>query len=142
MKKNKGITLIALVITIVVLIILAAISIGVLTGDNGIINNSQKAKEDTEIAEEKETVEVSATQAAGKDDYGNVVEEYFRQALDENIGEGDYTLEVVEDKFKVTYVESKRSYYVDKDGNVEIAGITSPDDTTGEGIVRIIFNSF
>ena len=124
MKKNKGITLIALVITIVVLIILASISISVLTGDNGIINNSQKAKEDTEIAEEKETVEVSATQAAEKDDYGNVVEEYFRQALDENIGERDYTLEVVEDKYKVTYVESKRSYYVDKDGNVEIDAIT------------------
>lgn len=34
LKKNKGITLIALIVTIVVLLILASISIGALTGDN------------------------------------------------------------------------------------------------------------
>ena len=112
MKKSKGITLIALVVTIVVLLILAAISISVLTGDNGIINNSQQAKEDTEIAEEKETVELSAVQAAEKDKYGNVIEENLREQLDINIGEGDYNLEVEEEKFKVTYKESNRSYYV------------------------------
>ena len=51
MKKEKGITLIALVVTIIVLIILASISIGALTGKNGIINQSKEAKEQTEIAE-------------------------------------------------------------------------------------------
>ena len=54
-KENKAITLIALVVTIVVLIILAWISIGALTGNNGIINQTQNAKEQTEIADEKET---------------------------------------------------------------------------------------
>ena len=44
-KENKAITLIALVVTIVVLIILAGISIGALTGNNGIINQTQNAKE-------------------------------------------------------------------------------------------------
>lgn len=38
MKENKGITLIALVITIIVLIILAGVSIAMLTGNNGIIS--------------------------------------------------------------------------------------------------------
>ena len=119
MKRNRGITLIALVVTIVVLLILAAISIGVLTGENGIIKQSKKAKEDTEIAEEKETVELSAVQAAGEDAYGNIVEENLREQLDNNIGEGKYTLEVGKNKFKITYIDSNRSYYVDKDGNVE-----------------------
>ena len=128
MKNSKGITLIALVVTIVVLLILASISISVLTGDNGIINNSKEAKEDTEIAEEKETVELSAVQAAGKDEDGNVIEENLREQLDINIGEGKYNLEIEGDKFKVTYTETNRSYYVDKDGNIEIAGIDSPDD--------------
>ena len=53
MKKERGITLIALVVTIVVLLILAAIGVTTLLGDNGIINHSQNAKEDTEISEEK-----------------------------------------------------------------------------------------
>ena len=44
MKNNKGITLIALVVTIIVLLILAGISIAMLTGENGILGNAQKAK--------------------------------------------------------------------------------------------------
>lgn len=46
MKKteNKGITLIALVITIIVLLILAGVSIAMLTGENRAINTSTKSK--------------------------------------------------------------------------------------------------
>ena len=44
MKNNKGITLIALVVTIIVLLILAGISIAMLTGDNGILSNASNAK--------------------------------------------------------------------------------------------------
>ena len=44
MDKTKGITLIALVITIIVLLILAGISIATLMGENGIVEKAQKAK--------------------------------------------------------------------------------------------------
>ena len=44
MKNNKGITLIALVVTIIVLLILAAVSIAMLTGENGILTNATKSK--------------------------------------------------------------------------------------------------
>ena len=44
MKNQKGITLIALVVTIVVLLILAGTAIAMLQGDNGIISNAQKAQ--------------------------------------------------------------------------------------------------
>lgn len=47
LKRNKGITLIALVITIIVLLILVGITITTLTGENGIISNTAKAKEET-----------------------------------------------------------------------------------------------
>ena len=50
-KENKGITLIALVITIIVLLILAAVSIATLTGENGILSQAGRASEQTEIAE-------------------------------------------------------------------------------------------
>ena len=54
LRRNKGITLIALVVTIIVLLILAGISIVMLTGQNGILNRAAEAKEKTEVAQEEE----------------------------------------------------------------------------------------
>lgn len=51
MKRNKGITLIALVVTIIVLLILAGVSIATLTGENGILEKVNQAKKETEKAE-------------------------------------------------------------------------------------------
>ncbi|MBO4816635.1 MAG: hypothetical protein J5507_07135 [Clostridia bacterium] len=47
MKNNKGITLIALVVTIIVLLILAGVSIAMLSGDNGILTNAQLARDNS-----------------------------------------------------------------------------------------------
>ena len=55
-KESKGITLIALVITIIVLLILAGVSIAMLTGENGILNQAQNASEQTDIEKEKEDI--------------------------------------------------------------------------------------
>ena len=56
MKKENGVTLVALVVTIIVLIILAGISINLVLGENGIITIAKKAKENTELARiEEET---------------------------------------------------------------------------------------
>ena len=54
--NNKGITLVALVITIIILLILAGISISLLTGDNGILTQAVRAKEETEKAQENEMI--------------------------------------------------------------------------------------
>ena len=56
--KQEGITLIALVITIIVLLILAGVSIAMLTGENGIINQVRTAKTATELAGIKEEIEL------------------------------------------------------------------------------------
>ena len=58
LRKEKGITMIALVVTIIVLLILAGISISAITGDNGIINKSDEAKTETEISQYKEKLEI------------------------------------------------------------------------------------
>ena len=55
-KSKKGITLIALVVTIVVLLILAAVSIAMLGGENGIITQAQKSKEENKKGEATEEV--------------------------------------------------------------------------------------
>ncbi len=59
MKNNKGITLVALVVTIIVLIILAGISINLILGDNGIITIAKKAKENTEFAKIQEETQLN-----------------------------------------------------------------------------------
>ena len=56
LKNNKGITLIALVITIIVLLILAGVSIAMLTGENGILNQASRAGDETNRAEVLERV--------------------------------------------------------------------------------------
>ena len=62
-RKNKGITLIALVITIIVLLILAGVSIAMLTGQNGILTQAQNSKQATEEAAEQEKRKLSQAEA-------------------------------------------------------------------------------
>lgn len=56
MKNQKGITLIALVITIIVLLILAGVTIAMLTGENGILTKAKTADTDTKNAEAAERI--------------------------------------------------------------------------------------
>ena len=130
-RKNRGITLIALVVTIVVLLILAAVSIAMLGGENGIITQAIKAQEENEIAEEKEKVQLAATAAKGKTNWGEITEDNLRTELDTNIGSGKYTLTNNGDTFTVTYKDSNRSYEIDANGNV--TGPTNGDDNPGGG---------
>ena len=72
MKKQKGITLIALVITIIILLILAGISIATLTGENGILSKANNSKIETEKASAKEKVQMAVMSSfdnSGKLDY-------------------------------------------------------------------------
>ena len=59
MKNQKGITLIALVITIIVLLILAGVSIAMLTGENGILTRANDAKTQNEYAAIKDKVQLA-----------------------------------------------------------------------------------
>ena len=59
LKRNKGITLIALVITIIVLLILAGVTIATLLGENGILTKATEAKEETENAQQDEEEKIA-----------------------------------------------------------------------------------
>ena len=130
MLKNKsGITLIALVVTIVVLLILAGVSISMLAGENGIIKRAQEAKEKSEIAEEKELVELSAAGAKGENNWGEITYDNLDEELAMNLGDREYTLDGT-GPFTVTYTDSGRSYIVETNG--EITG--GEKDETGISI--------
>lgn len=58
-REQKGITLVALVITIIVLLILAGVTIAALSGPNGILSNATQATKDTAEAEAREAITVA-----------------------------------------------------------------------------------
>ena len=118
-SRETGITLIALVITVIVLLILAAVSISTLTGENGILTRVDEARTQTEIGEEIEKIELSATGALAKDNGGIIIEKYLEDELSSYIGKRniDYQLTGT-GPFVVKYLDSGRSYIVEEDGNV------------------------
>lgn len=63
MRNQKGITLIALVITIIVLLILAGVSIAMLTGDSGILTQASKSSVNTAIGNAKDAVSLKASES-------------------------------------------------------------------------------
>lgn len=66
LKKNGGITLIALVITIIVLLILAGVSIAMLSGDNGLLTRSTDAADKEKIAGAKDTISAQVADYAAE----------------------------------------------------------------------------
>ena len=66
-KQEKGITLIALVVTIIVLLILAGISINALAGQNGILNRATGAKESQEKAQAQELAKLKLQELLGQE---------------------------------------------------------------------------
>ena len=80
LKNSKGITILALVITIIVLLILAGITIGAITGNNGLIGQTQDAKLETEKAQIKEDLDIMVVQSIGKD--GKVDKEVLMPKLE------------------------------------------------------------
>ena len=128
-NDNKGITLITLITTIIILLILAGISITVLTGDNGLINKAAEAKNATESANEKEELEVAVTRLydkRGNLDATKVVDGINKDIKNLNIvtaTEGNFPV-------KVEY-KNGHKYQITKDGDIMIsvnAGDTAPDD--------------
>ena len=62
-NEEKGITLIALVVTVIVILVLAGISISMLSGENGILKRTTEAKRSTQMENEKEAVNMAVLEA-------------------------------------------------------------------------------
>lgn len=106
--KEKGITLIALVITIIVLLILAGVTIATLAGENGIIKRADEATEKTKEANAEEQVKLAVL--GSKDTQGKLNNEDLRDNLNQiekiegvpnQITDEDYPLTVIVDGYGV-----------------------------------------
>ena len=95
--KAKGITLIALVITVIVLLILAGVTVATLTGQNGILSNATNAKEETQVKSAEEKVKLALTgsyDTAGKINESNFETEVTRQGGTSTINTVEATVQM------------------------------------------------
>ena len=76
-RQEKGITLIALVITIIVLLILAGVTIAMLTGENGILNQAESAKTENIIAQVDEEVKLAVQAVKAEIEYQKAINSGF-----------------------------------------------------------------
>ncbi len=137
-KENKGITLIALVITIIVLLILAGVTIATLTGENGILTRASDASRETEIADEREKVELATTGALAKENGGEISQTSLEEELGKYFENGKYAVEPGTNEdgtegYIVTITENDpngRKYFIDKNGNVEDYIVREPAEPT------------
>ena len=110
-REEKGITLIALVITIIVLLILAGVSISALGGENGILKNAAEAKEESDKSSALEGIQLEAFGAFGKGT--NVDMEDLKTRLEDNLGA---TVTEYGENLIAEYEGYK--FLIDKNGNV------------------------
>ncbi len=127
-KTNGGITLIALVITIIVLLILAGVSIAMLTGDNGILTKAQVAAEKTNEAKAKEKVQVAVMGSYGEDGKLNYSE--LKTNLDsvEGIVKSTVPEEITEESFDLKVTVDGYNIIIKKNGEVSVEGVSVGDN--------------
>lgn len=123
-QRNSGITLIALIITIIVLLILAGVTISAITGENGIILTTIKAKEKSAISSEIEILNYAVTNSMKNNRRGNLVNAELQKQLDLQAGKEQtiVTTDTEEQGYFVKFVDSERIYKVSIDGDVTYLG--------------------
>ena len=133
MKSNKGITLVALIITIIVLLILAGVSISLVVGDNGVMNQAQKAAKRTDLASAQSALELTLSSVTSTF-LGDVWENNTSQKIADNVTVYDLDKELQNNGFYIVSFggsensannSDTKTYYVKDDKDT--------DDSTGEG---------
>ena len=122
MRNQRGITLIALVITIIVLLILAGVSIAMLTGDNGILSKAREAQTSTVKSSNEEILKLAIS---------DVITEHY-----DNSGSG--TLAITADQLKTALAAANADLTVvtsapAKSGDVQVTDKTTTLEVTFYG---------
>ena len=143
LKSKKGITLVALVVTIVVLLILAGVSINAVLGDNGIIKKANQAASVTKEAEVKEAINRTILEFYLTNDY-ETLEDFLKAKVTEGkidsvTKNADGTLTVKKGEYSVT-VENKTNSSGGSSSGGNTGGETqTPEITIGEA--KVVANS-
>ena len=143
MKKERGITLIALVITIIVLLILAGVSISLVVGNNGVLTQATNAVSKNRESAAKEDVEMAWAGAVSKywsdwanDSSAQKDETFFKTELEGPIANGIITnVEKSGNKYIIDYTANDQNkdytFLIDENGNAERLGKWTANENGG-----------
>jgi len=129
MKNRRGITLIALVITVIVMLILAGVSLNAIVGDNGIITNAQNANIESGMAALEEWLQqkyVEYYESATDDDNENKVA-FLNRMFTYQLLLKDGTREYVINSGKMYYLLNKNCSYIPKEVRDGLSGGNSTE---------------
>lgn len=133
---KKGITLISLVVTIIVLLILAGVTIATLTGNNGFLTRASDSKEKTEEAQIKENLGIAITTAQiGNNGYQELNQNNLQDALDDQFGKGIAIVTDTQNGSFIIKLENKE-YEISSSGNIseiQIINDATPGTLAGNG---------
>ena len=136
-RNTKGITLIALVVTVIVLIILAGVSISLVLGENGIVTIAKKAKENTELAKtEEETMLNDLAKQIEEGTSGNTTNPPETIKTVEEVKGGDYfnKLTTIKDS-NGNLIKVPEGFKVAEDSGINVTeGIVIEDNDIIDGV--------
>ena len=140
LKGKNGITLIALVITIIVLLILVGVTIASITGENGILSKAQSANEKNKNATELEKVNLAVSDANIEKNSNNkeLTKEILQKAFDNEFGEGESIISDKQSDGSFIATIKDNEYIIDNNNNVakndiEKVNDANPGEFSGEG---------
>ena len=115
-KENRGVTLIALAVTIIIMLILAGVAISTITGNSGIMTNAKKAKENQERAQTTEALQLMFM------DYniGDKDEETISQYLEAKVRSGEideFRFYMIDDELKMVIKKDERYFFVSREND-------------------------
>ena len=141
-KENSGITLVALVVTIVVMLILAGVSLRLVLNQNGLIAKTKEVKEETIVADEREKVEMAYVSAALKKLGDTVTAEELQEELDSSVGIGKTVVTSNGDgTLNVLFNATGNNYNVDNGAveKIEIDNTKMAMFDTGENVAKKMY---
>ena len=136
--KSRGITLIALVITIIVLLILAGVTIAALSGPNGILTNATKAKEETEKAEIEEQGNLIYTELLADNITGNGDEPTLDDVVNKLVEKGYEIIKVATSGGSVTGITISPNTLTLAPGEEGEIGVTLEGSSDGYSYYAVI----
>ena len=144
LKESKGITLVALVVTIIVLLILASVTLAMITGENGIIAKAKEAKEKTEKATWEERIDLAIIEVEGEKrnpTLEDVIDKlYDNDIIDDKENDVDRKTGAITTNEPEYVIEGKLDDYLDNQGGGEEPEEPESPPVYEEGNITFSYN--
>ena len=117
-KSEKGVTLIILAVTIIVMLIIAGISFSSMSGQGNTINQAQEKKDAVNIKEERDAIKIAVQETLLSDNKGELKKENLLMHLEQHIKIANFEYRTSDKQYKFQVISSGTWYCVDLSGTI------------------------